>query len=120
MPVLSHHQMSPIAGEAMDGAEGVFLESSSAHQGFWKALPEVCPSQEVNSLGLTYECLSELFQETVGGEAFQKAQKDKGINSKPLRRNSHVRSVTPASGPLCRRLLLNSISNAELFSMFFF
>ena len=61
----------------MDRAEGFFLECSSAHQGFWKALPGIRSSQKVRFLGLTYEDLSKQFQETGGGEDFQKAQKEK-------------------------------------------
>ena len=51
VPVFSHHQMSPTAGEALDGSKGVFLESSSDNQGFWKSLPNNSPSQEVRFPG---------------------------------------------------------------------
>ena len=68
----------------MDQKES-FLKAAVIIKAFGNPCLTTLQAKKLDSLGLTYEDLAKLLQETGGGETFHKALKDKGINSKLLR-----------------------------------
>ena len=68
----------------MDQKES-FFKAAVFIKAFGKPCLTTLQAKKLESLGLSYEDLTKLLQETGGGEAFHNALKDIGINSKLLR-----------------------------------